>query len=275
MNLNSINITCDQIDCIYNDHDGVIIGVSGIVYNTCKHAHPAIQRYGLYPDWVGLFCNSKERDMTDPNKKLKIQADIYLGRQKEINQKKEMKYLYRKGRIVTITWKHGGWICKVLARPGQLVYDPITNESHLLDEGKYVVYYEELRIEHADYMATLHHGMYLLLPGILVDEIHLNESSNYEKYLRRKGTHKSPFYNSEEPLGEVGEILAFKYLGKLRLVQILKVVNTTPPCFELTNGDCIERGSLKIFYRRTNEYEKTIFQKKKANQNRPVILAIS
>jgi hypothetical protein len=184
----------------------------------------------------------------------------------------DMKYLYRKGTIVTITWKHGGYICKVLSRPGQLVYDPITNESHLLGEGKYVVYYEKLRIEHADYMATLHHGMYLLLPGILVDEIHLTPSSNYEKYLRRKGENKSPFYESEEPQGEVGEIIAFKYNGKLRLVQILKVVDSLPPCFELSNGECIERGSLKLFYRKKTEYEKKIFEQKKSNKNRKVVL---
>jgi hypothetical protein len=191
---------------------------------------------------------------------------------KLIKKIKKMKYLYRKGRIVTITWKHGGWICKVLARPGQLVYDPITNQSHLLDEGKYVVYYEKLRIEHADYMATLHHGMYLLYPGILVDEIHLTASSNYEKYLRRKGINKSPLYDSKEPEGIIGEIIAFKYPGKLRLVEILNILYSPVfPLYELSNGDCIERGSLKLFYRKTDEYEQEIFKEKKVNKNRRVV----
>lgn len=67
MDKNSIKIVCDQTDCIHNDHDGVIVGVSGIVYNICTHLHPAIQRYGKHPNFDSLFCNSKERNMTDPN----------------------------------------------------------------------------------------------------------------------------------------------------------------------------------------------------------------
>jgi hypothetical protein len=69
MNLDSISIMCDQKDCIYNvahtvhhDHPN----------DACMHSHPAIQRYGEFPNWVGLFCNSKERDMTDPSTHKKV-----------------------------------------------------------------------------------------------------------------------------------------------------------------------------------------------------------
>jgi hypothetical protein len=61
MNQNSIVILCDQKDCIYNKY--------GSMQYVCSHLHPAIQRYGKYPNFDGLFCNSKERDMTNPNKK--------------------------------------------------------------------------------------------------------------------------------------------------------------------------------------------------------------
>jgi hypothetical protein len=185
-----------------------------------------------------------------------------------------MKYLYCKGRIVTITWKHGGDIVKVLARPGQYVYDTTTRDMRFLNEDEYIVE-EDIRIKERWIEYLVPQQNIKPKAGRLVNAIHLAQATVYEKKLRHKGILTSPIVNSEEPLGEVGEILAFKYLGKLRLVQILKVVNSLPPCFELSNGDCIERGSLKIFYRRTNEYEKAIFQKKEAYQNRQIVLAIS
>ena len=183
-----------------------------------------------------------------------------------------MEYLYRKGRIVTITWKHGGQICKVLARPGQIVYDPDTNLSQILGEDKYVVYYEKLRINHADYMATLYNGTCTLFPGILVDAIHLLPSTVYEKKLRRMGIYISPFYNSEEPEGVGGEIISFKKLiypfRRPRLVSIKRIIESNFPLFELSNGDVIERGSLKLFYRKASWYEQKLFAQKEINKNR-------
>jgi hypothetical protein len=195
-----------------------------------------------------------------------------------------MKYLYRKGSILVTTWErhklggecsNAGVICKVLARPGQIVYDPETEEPYELGEGKYVIYYNELGINQADYIATLHHGMLPLFPGILVDEIHLRPATNYEKTLRRKGITKSPYhYNSEEPEGQIAEVVAFKYFGKLRLLEIKRIYNSAIPLFELSNGDVIERGSLKLFYRKATEYEKEIFtQQKKTNQSRSRVFA--
>jgi hypothetical protein len=196
-----------------------------------------------------------------------------------------MKYLYRKGSILVTTWQrhklggecsNAGVICKVLARPGQLVYNPETEEPYLLGEGKYVIYYNELGINQADYMATLHHGMLPNFPGIFVDEIHLRPATDYEKRLRRKGITKSPIHNSEEPEGVVDEIVAFKYLGKLRLLRIKKVIDSTIPLFELSNNDVIERGSLKLFYRRTTNYEKEIFEnQQKTYQNGPRFSTVS
>jgi hypothetical protein len=59
----NILILCDQIDCTFNQYDVKVFGVSGILYNTCTHPHPNIQRY---PTHVGTLCNSKDRRVTDP-----------------------------------------------------------------------------------------------------------------------------------------------------------------------------------------------------------------
>jgi hypothetical protein len=67
MNKNSIKILCDQTDCIYNKVGANLKTMRD--ENVCSHLHPAIQRYGKHPTFDGLICNSKERDMTDPNKK--------------------------------------------------------------------------------------------------------------------------------------------------------------------------------------------------------------
>lgn len=181
----------------------------------------------------------------------------------------KIKYLYRKGRIVTITWRHGGQICKVLARPGQIVYDPITEKPYTLSAGKYVVYYNELRINHEDYMATLYNGMCTLFPGILVDEIHLVASTAYEKILRRKGITISPNYNSEEPQGNKDEVIVFKTAllckVKPRIVTILNIDFTDDsPVFELSNGDYVNRGTLKSLYRKPTLYEKKSYFRKMA-----------
>lgn len=178
-----------------------------------------------------------------------------------------MNYLYRRGIIVTITWKHGGDIVKILARPGQYVFDTATRNMRFLNEDEYIVE-EDIRIKEQWYKYLVPQQNIKPKAGKLINVIHLAQATVYEKKLRRKGILKSPTINSEEPQGIVGEILAFRYPGKLRLVQIHRVVNSLPPCFELTDGNRIERGSLKLFYRRTNEYEQTIFQKKEVNQNR-------
>jgi hypothetical protein len=176
-----------------------------------------------------------------------------------------MTYLYRKGRIVTITWKHGGHICKILARPGQIVYDTITQFIRTLEENEYVVYYKDLRIEHSDYLVAQYDTK--PIGGILVNDIHLVPSSKYEKQLRRIGIAKSPYYDTMEPEGVLHEIIVFKKLtypfNKPRMLRIKNICNAqNAPLYTLSNGETIERGSLKLFYRQPIEYEKTIYQKK-------------
>lgn len=171
-------------------------------------------------------------------------------------------YLYRKGRIVTITnVSYRGRICKVLARPGQIVYIPNTEETYELQKYEYVVHYNELRIQDADYTATLHHGMCTLFPGILINELHLVPSTPYEKRLRYKGISMSPDYITEEPEGNKNEVLVFKeallHKAKPRVVTILSADFTDDsPTFELSNGEHINRGLLKHLYRKPKPHEK-------------------
>jgi hypothetical protein len=52
-----VKIICNQTDCIHNKY--------GAMEYICTHLHPAIQRYR---NLNSVICNSKERDMTDPEK---------------------------------------------------------------------------------------------------------------------------------------------------------------------------------------------------------------
>jgi hypothetical protein len=72
----NIEILCDQFDCIHNDGHTVHHDHPN---DTCKHSHPAIQRYPIRDKLSNntqfilngqTICNSKERDMTDPNKEI-------------------------------------------------------------------------------------------------------------------------------------------------------------------------------------------------------------
>lgn len=180
-----------------------------------------------------------------------------------------MNYLYRKGRIVTITWSHGGNIVKVLARPGQFVFDNYTKDVRLLGEHEYIVSAKELRIEYmTEYVVAQQNTK--PLPGMLVNDLHLVPSSIYERKLRKIGINQSPIYNTQEPEGIVNEVIAFKKLiypyQRPRLVQIKQISNTQFPLFELSNGEVIERGSLKLFYRRSTSYEETYYNKKKRSK---------
>jgi hypothetical protein len=105
-----------------------------------------------------------------------------------------MNYEFRKGRIVTTMWKHGGEICKVLARPGQIVFDTITGYIKILKEDEYVVY-NELWIKQADYLVAQSDTK--PKPGFLVNIIHLRSSTKYEKMLRRNSINISPLIQIE------------------------------------------------------------------------------
>ena len=111
------------------------------------------------------------------------------------------------------------------------------------------------------------------LNGFMVSEQQISPSTEYEKRLRRRGIHESPYYNSIEPEGITGEIIIFKKLTypfvKPRIVRIKKA-NGYPnfPLYELSNGDVVERGSLKLFYRRPTYYEITTFQREETRANK-------
>jgi hypothetical protein len=117
--------------------------------------------------------------------------------------------------------------------------------------------------------------LYNILPlnGFLAIELQISPSTEYEKRLRRRKIHESPYYNSIEPEGNTGEIIVFKKLTypfiKPRMLRIKKA-NGYPnfPLYELTNGDIIERGSLKLFYRKPTYYEITAFQKEEVRINK-------
>jgi hypothetical protein len=57
-----IEIFCNQTDCKWNITDSLEFPEIRI----CSHLHPNIQRYKTL---ANIICNSKERDMTDPNTK--------------------------------------------------------------------------------------------------------------------------------------------------------------------------------------------------------------
>lgn len=180
-----------------------------------------------------------------------------------------MIYLFKKGRIVTITWSHGGNICKILARPGQIVFDNYKKDIKRLEEDEYIVSTNELGIDwKTEY--TVAQLNIKPLPGMLVNVIYLTKSSNYEKKLRKRGILKSPLYNSEEPEGIVNEIIAFKKLIypfiQPRFASIKKIIEGISPLFELSNGEVIEKGSLKLFYRKTIDYEKYRYNQKERNK---------
>ena len=179
-----------------------------------------------------------------------------------------MKYLYRRGRIVTT---NKGLICKVLARPGQIVYCAEVDDMIHLKEGEYILFNEKFRMITGDYVVPLYN--IAPLNGFLVTESQITASSEYEKRLRRKGIHESPYYNSVEPEGKTGEIVVFKKLTypfiKPRVIRIKKA-NGYPnfPLYELTNGDVLERGSLRLFYRKPSFYEEYAFKREEVKFNK-------
>lgn len=66
MNISSIKILCDQKDCIYNAGSTVHHDHS---HDSCMHKHPAIQRYGKFPNFEqNIFCNSKETIRTNSSR---------------------------------------------------------------------------------------------------------------------------------------------------------------------------------------------------------------
>lgn len=167
-------------------------------------------------------------------------------------------YQYRKGRIVTITWKHGGEICKVLARPGQLVYDTITNSIYYLKEDEYVLQ-NDLWIKQADYLVAQENTK--PIPGILVNAIHLIPSTPREKALRRRGILKAP---NNIIKGEVNEILVSKKGLIQKLVRILDIAGDKEfPLYILSNGEIISRGTLKSLYRKANGEEESTYDETK------------
>jgi hypothetical protein len=166
-----------------------------------------------------------------------------------------MRYLYRRGRIVTTK---EGLICKVLARPGQIVYCAEVDDMIHLKEGEYVLFNEDLRMTKGDYIVPLYN--ILPLNGFMVKEYQITTSTEYEKRLRRRGIHKSPYYDVAKPEGKLGEIIVFTKLvypfKKPRILRIVKMVdNPSFPLYELSNKDVIEKSSLRLFYRKPINYE--------------------
>lgn len=174
-----------------------------------------------------------------------------------------MNYLYRKGLIVTTK---NGMICKIIARPGQVVYDNKTKFMYVLKEGQYILFNENFRMIEGEYKVAQYHTQ--PLNGFLANEDHISKSLVYEKTLRRIGIHNSPLYNSDRPEGTIGEIVAFKKLIhpyiRPKLFRINKIMNSNFPLFELSNNEIIEHGTLKMFYRKPIKYEENYFIKKEA-----------
>ena len=173
----------------------------------------------------------------------------------------KINYLYRKGRIVTITWKHGGEICKVLARPGQTVKDTIKNAMYTLEEGEYIVE-NLLWIKSSDYLAP----QLASVPkaGFKVHEQHLVASTEYEKRLRRRGIHISPDYEPEPPEIIIGETLITR-----RVIRGV-IMNTKPPkrtiikdiykngLVVLSNDTTTNKTFLVVLFRKPKSYENKI-----------------
>jgi hypothetical protein len=167
----------------------------------------------------------------------------------------KINYLYRRGRIVTVTWSHGGEICKVLARPGQFVYDTITENMYTLKEDEYVLS-NALWDKQAEYIVPQPTTQPKL--GFRVHVQHLVASTVYEKKLRRIGILLSPNYNSIQPQGSKDELIV-RRLSFSIIPKVLSIISADydndSPVFELSNGTYIPNAILKHLYRKPIDYE--------------------
>jgi len=169
------------------------------------------------------------------------------------------RYLYRKGRIVVITRHNSGEICKVLARPGQYVFDGYIKGLRILKEGEYIVYHKDLRVDNlTKYIVPQWDSA--PLPGILVNETHLIVANDYEKKLRRKGIIYSPNYHFEKPRGGKNEVIVFRepaiFGHRPKIARVLSVdYSYSSPIFELSNGKYINISELMTFYRQATVKE--------------------
>lgn len=183
-----------------------------------------------------------------------------------------MEYLYRRGRIVSTK---SGIICKVIARPGQIVYNNKIGFIQVLKEGEYLLTNEDFRIIQGDFCVAQENTQ--PINGFLCFEWHILNATVYEKKLRRLGINNSPLFNSTQPDGLIDEIVVFKKLifpwVNPRINRIKKATTSNIPLYELSNGEVIDRGTLRMFYRKPIPYEEKMFIKKEAlNKKRRILL---
>jgi hypothetical protein len=163
------------------------------------------------------------------------------------------KYLFNRGRIVTITWKHGGHICKILARSGQFVYDTIKDELRVLSYDEYVVYNELWDEKQCDFVVAQENKPPIY--GFLVNEIHLVPSTKYEKLLRRNKVFTSPKYDFKKPLGADDELIVLRRDVFNVRPRIRRIISAAPNNYLLSNGESIDYNELIILYRQPIDYE--------------------
>jgi hypothetical protein len=163
----------------------------------------------------------------------------------------KINYLYRRGRIVTTKY---GYIYKILARPGQIVFDPITRTIFTLGQGEYIL--RDFRINRAHYLVAQEHTQ--PIAGNIYYETDIFISTVYEKKLRSKGILQSPDYNSIQPQGSKDELIVRRLSFSIR-PKVLTIVSTdysdNSPVFELSNGAYIPNAILKHLYRKPTDYE--------------------
>jgi hypothetical protein len=170
------------------------------------------------------------------------------------------KYLFNRGRIVTITWEHGGHICKILARGGQFVYDIIKNELRVLAYDEYVVFNETWDKKHCNFIVAQENTPPIY--GFLVNEIHLAPSTKYDKLLRRNKIFISPTYSFKKPSGVDNEIIVLRRNILTVRPRIRIIISATPDHFLLSNGEIIGYNELIILYRQPIDYEVAYYNRK-------------